>query len=86
LTNADKEKQISLSVVETMRTQEVSMIEKDLERVTNSIHSIEKLKKEEVQSHMKAPHFIEGWCMFCKDIEKKFAKMLEPLLEKKKEY
>lgn len=69
-----------------MRMQELSVIEKDLERINYSIASVEKLKKEEVAQHMKYPHFIESWCVFCKDIERKFAKMLEPLLEKKKEY
>lgn len=73
-----------MSVIENMRQQELSIVEKDLERVVNSIASIERLKKEEVQAHMKYPHLIESWCVFCKDIEKKFAKMLDPLLEKKR--
>lgn len=34
---------------------------------------------------MKFPHLIESWCAFCKEIDRKFTKMLEPLVEKKKE-
>lgn len=42
----DRSKQISNSVVETMRKQELTVIEKDIERLVYSINSIEKLKKE----------------------------------------
>ncbi len=46
--SVEKSKQLSSSIIETMRMQELSVIEKDLERISYSMASIEKLKKEEV--------------------------------------
>ena len=67
-----------------MREQDKKIIEKDLLRIDNSIKSVEKLKKEEFASHMKFPHLIQSWCPICRELEKKFKAMMDPLISNRK--
>ena len=64
---------------------ELVIMEKDFQRLDYSIGSLEKLKAGEFSEHMKKPHLFGDWCPICKQIDKKFAKMIEPLETQRKE-
>lgn len=53
-------------------------------RIDNSMKSVEKLKQQEIAAHMKYPHLIQSWCPICRELEKKFRIMLEPLVTNRK--